>query len=224
MDRPQKSRTIIIISLFTAAISMICMLGWAFHLAFIQHIPMLAVLKFNSALCFFLFSSALLLFQYKPSPYNTLSFFILSLCGTAIGLITLFQFIFHFNTGIDQLFVSDPATPAYLNPFPGRMAFNSAVNFSLLGLGILGLTANKHVLNIISQYIFHLVTVIAVIVLIGISGRWDASTGTIGRGRLSTLDDRLRVKNRSLVRAELILDDLHGRTSLVLLRLAGIND
>ncbi|SDT46054.1 PAS domain S-box-containing protein [Mucilaginibacter mallensis] len=144
------------------------MLGWVFHIPVIQHIPMLAVLKFNSGLCFFLFSSALLLFQYKPSPYNTLSFFLLSLFGTAIGLITLLQFIFHFNTGIDQLFVGYRSTPTYLNPFPGRMAFNSAVNFSLLGLGMLGLTANKHVLNIISQYIFHLVSIISVIVLIGL--------------------------------------------------------
>lgn len=166
MDRPQTSRTIIIISLFTAAISMICMLGWAFHFADVQRIAIFDVFKFNAALCFFLFSCALLLFQNRFFKYNILLFFTLSTLGTIIGLITLFQFIFHFNTGIDQLFATDPVTPVSL--YPGRMAFNSSINFSLLGIGMLGLTTNKHIFKIISQYVFHLVSIISVIVLIGL--------------------------------------------------------
>ena len=166
MDRPQKSRTIIIISLFIMAVSVICMLGRAYHNANIQHIAIFDVFKFNAALCFFLFSGALLLFQYRLPKYNTLLFFVLSILGTTIGLITLFQFIFHFNTGIDQLFATDTATLAPLSP--GRMAYNSAINFSLLGIGMLALTANKRAINIASQYIFHLVSIISVIVLIGL--------------------------------------------------------
>jgi two-component system, sporulation sensor kinase E len=142
------------------------MLGRAFHIADIQRIPLFDVFKFNAALCFFLFSGALLLFQYRLPKYNTLLFFVLSILGTTIGLITLFQFIFHFNTGLDQLFATDSVTLAPLSP--GRMAYNSAINFSLLGIGMLGLTANKRAINIASQYIFHLVSIISVIVLIGL--------------------------------------------------------
>ncbi len=168
MDRPQKSRTIVIISLFTAAISMICMLGWVFHIPAIQGvIPGCDDIKFNTALCFIMFSCALLLSQHPFIKYNTIWFSALSLFVTSIGIITLAQYIFHFNIGLDQLFVTDPEIPTLIYPSPGRMAFNSSLNFSLLGLGLLSLTIDKRSFKIIAQYIFHLVTIISIIVLIG---------------------------------------------------------
>jgi two-component system, sporulation sensor kinase E len=168
MDRPQKSRTIIIISLFTIAAGIVSMGGWVFHIPAIQGvIPRFDDIKFNTALCFIMFSCALLLSQYPSIKYNTFWFFVLSLLGTSIGFITLAQYIFHFNTGLDQLFVTDPKTPRFASSSPGRMAFNSSLNFSLLGLGLLCLTVNKRSFKILAQYIFHLVTIISVIVLIG---------------------------------------------------------
>ena len=154
MDRPQKNRTVIIISLLTIVTGITVMVGWIFNIPVLQSmVPGFVAMKFNPALCFILFGSALLSTQYQTKKYNTLPFFILSLFGTLIALITLSQDFFHINTGIDQLFITDQTARSHKFPFPGRMAFNSSVNFILLGLGFLGLTTKNRSVHIISQCI-----------------------------------------------------------------------
>jgi len=168
MDRPQKNRTVIIISLLTIVTGITVMVGWIFNIPVLQSmVPGFVAMKFNPALCFILFGSALLSTQYQTKKYNTLPFFILSLFGTLIALITLSQDFFHINTGIDQLFITDQTARSHKFPFPGRMAFNSSVNFILLGLGFLGLTTKNRSVHIISQYFFHLVSILSAIALIG---------------------------------------------------------
>src|SRR5450631_645507 len=112
MDHPQKNRTVLIISLLTMATGFIVMIGWIFNVPVLQSIvPGFIAMRFNAALCFVLFGSALLTTQYYRPKYLTLVFFILSLLGTFIGLLTLSQDLFHFSTGLDQLFVTDKTIP-----------------------------------------------------------------------------------------------------------------
>jgi two-component system, sporulation sensor kinase E len=167
MDHPQKNRTIIIISLITIAIGVIVILGWVFKMQVLQSIvPAFEPMRFNTALCYVLFGSALMLTQYPAWKYG-IAFVILSLLGTLIGLITLSQNLFHFDAGIDQLFVMDHIKLSRSYPFPGRMAFNAAVSFSLLGLGFLALTIKSRIFRVISQCLFHIVTILSAIALIG---------------------------------------------------------
>jgi two-component system, sporulation sensor kinase E len=167
MDRPQKSRTIIAISLLSIIAGAIVMIGWIFNIPALQSIiPGFVSMKFNAALCFILFGSALLT-QYQIRKYNTPLFIIVSLLGTLIALLTISQDIFHFNTGIDQLFITDKTAQSPTFPFQGRMAFNSSVNFLLLGLGLLTLTTKNRLLYVVSQYLFHAVTILSAVALIG---------------------------------------------------------
>ena len=94
MDSPQKSRTIIFISLLTLITGLTVMVGWWFNIIALQNIiPVFGPMAFNAALCFVLFSTALLVSQYQPAKYNSL-FFILVLLGTSITVITISQDFF----------------------------------------------------------------------------------------------------------------------------------
>jgi PAS domain S-box-containing protein len=84
-----------------------------------------------------------------------------------IGLVTLLEFLFHFSIGIDELFVKDKQDELLKTLYPGRMAYNSAVDFSLLGLGFIMLIPGKRRTDLIAQYLFHSVTVLSAIALIG---------------------------------------------------------
>ncbi len=153
MDRQRKNRTLIIISLVTILAGLTVMIGWLLNIpAFQRIVPGFEAMRFNTALCFVLFAVALLLTQYQSSRYTRAIYFILSLLGTIIGLITVAQDLFHFTSGLDQLFVTDKTIPSYSIPFPGHMAFNASINFFFLGLGFLMLQFGKRPFNILSQF------------------------------------------------------------------------
>lgn len=168
MDRPQKNRTIITISLLTIILGLVIMGGWLFHIPSLASILAGHVaMRFNAALCFSLFGGAVLSSQYHIKKYNNPAFISLTLLGTIIAIATIYQDIFHVSTGIDQLFVNDNSLPSSGIPFPGRMAFNASASFCLLGIGLLMLFNNKPLFTTIAQYVFHAVTVISGIALIG---------------------------------------------------------
>jgi len=168
MDHPQKNRTIILLSLFTIAVSLVVMAGWILDIPVLKSIlPGFNNMKFNSAFCFVLFGGALLLTQYQTRKYNNLPFIILSLLSALFGLVTLIENLFHFDTGLDQLFIKDNTKLPSYYPFPGRMAFASAVDTFLLGAGLLMLVFQKKVFHIIAQYIFHIVNILSAVIFIG---------------------------------------------------------
>lgn len=168
MAEQQRSRTIIIISFITIAASLVVMTGWIFNIPVLkQIIPGFVSMVFNTALCFVLFSAALLLTQYAKGSFRSPAFIILSLTGTFIGLTTLLQFLFHFNTGIDELFVRDKEKISASHLYAGRMAFNASINVFLFGLGLLMLTVRRKVFDLAAQWLFHIVTFLSAIALIG---------------------------------------------------------
>jgi two-component system, sporulation sensor kinase E len=168
MDDRLNKNVLITISLLTVVAGTIVMAGWVFNLPALESIvPGFEAMRFNAALCFVLFGLALLLTQFRISPLNTAAFFLFAFLGTGIGLITLLQDLFHFNTGTDQFFVRDKTIPSYSIPFPGRMAFNASVNFFLLGAGFLTLKLKRRGWVFFSQVHFHLVTILSAIALIG---------------------------------------------------------
>ncbi len=164
----QKNRTITVISCITIATGIVVILGWLLNVpAFKQIIPGFVSMVFNTALSFVLFGVALLTTQYSKLKPRNLIFFFLSFAGTLLGFVTLLQFVFHFNTGLDELFVKDPAKIAANHLFSGRMAFNSAICITILGFGLLMLAVKKRAFDLFAQWAFHLVTIISAIALIG---------------------------------------------------------
>jgi PAS domain S-box-containing protein len=108
--------------------------GWlTVALALIQVLPGFPPMQYNTALGFMICGAALLaaaLDLRRPSA-------LLGSLAVLIGLATLFQFVFHSNLGIDELLVETYIFTGV--PDPGRMAPNSALALSLIGLALLGL-------------------------------------------------------------------------------------
>ena len=163
MTDTQKNRIIILVSCITIIVGVLVMLGWIFNIPDLkQLVPGFESMVFNVALCFVLFGVSLLLILHRTS-FKTIIFFTVSLTCTLIGLISLSQFLFHFNSGLDELFVKDNTKVSSVHLFPGRMAYNSAVNVSLLGLGFLMLTVKNRIMNLMAQYLLHAVTILSVV-------------------------------------------------------------
>jgi len=169
MELPQKIRnTILIISLLTLICGIVVMSAWWLDLPSLQRLFISRIsMKFNTGLCFALFGAALLALLPGNKTYSTVLFFLLAAAGTLLGLITFSQEVFGFNCGIDMFFITDKTPASPLLPFPGRMALNSSFNFSILGIGLLFIQSSRQLYRSCAQYIFHLVTLLSAIALIG---------------------------------------------------------
>ena len=99
-------------------------------------LPGLASMKANTALSFLLAAFSLWLAQERQENSNTRLRLRLSQVAaaavTVLSLLTLSEYVFGWELGIDQLFFKDTLSAAG-NSFPGRAAPNTVVAFLLLG-------------------------------------------------------------------------------------------
>jgi PAS domain S-box-containing protein len=119
-------------SFFLISLGAIVMAGWLTHSdSLVQVLPEFAPMQFNTALCFFLTGSGLL---FISGPWNAIA----HICGFLVmlmGALTLIEYSFSVNTGLDTLFVKPYAfTDTF---YPGRMAPNTALGFLLSGSALL---------------------------------------------------------------------------------------
>lgn len=118
----------------------IVLIGWAFDIAVLKSIlPGWFPMKANAAVCHILTGVALLLIARPPATSNPQravfsSRFCVLLVGL-VGLLTLCEYIFGWNPGIDQWLFREPAG-AVGTPHPGRMAQEAALNFVLLSVAL----------------------------------------------------------------------------------------
>ncbi len=111
------------------------LIGWMLDLAILKSvIPGAATMKANTALCFLLAGISLNLQTRKQRILMTR---IAKGCAIAVGaiaLITLCEYTFGWNLGIDELLISDPV--ATVESDPGRMGINTAIDFCLTGAAL----------------------------------------------------------------------------------------
>ena len=135
--------------------------GWVFDIPLLKSIlPGTASMKFNTALGI-LFSgvSLWLLREEEEKPGRKLIEQILAVVIILIGSLSMSEYLFEWDLGIDQLFVKDVITsPAN---FPGRMSQVTAICFVLTGFGFL-LIRSK-----LSQYFALGVAALSLLALIG---------------------------------------------------------
>ncbi|MEG4804698.1 PAS domain S-box protein [Microcoleus sp. ARI1-B5] len=133
------------------AIGCTVILGWIFDLQLLKSIlPGLASMKANTAICFILGGFSLLLQQRRRAELTTIKhqkidkilIFSVSYLIILISLLTLFQYSFNVDLGIDQLLFKDSSTLTALSA-PGRMAPNTAAAFLLLGSALLLLSVRR---------------------------------------------------------------------------------
>jgi hypothetical protein len=107
--------------------------GWAFHIGALKTVfPGFVSMKANTAVGFIFLGPALLCLVKKQKLFSV----IFAAAVALIGLLTFSEYVFGWKLGIDELIIKEDVGAA-LTAVPGRMAIVTAVNFFLLGAGLL---------------------------------------------------------------------------------------
>lgn len=118
-------------------LGLLVIIGWHSHsISLVQIHPSLSPMTYNTALAFLLAGLGFLAAIFRLPVFTRL-------CGAlvfSIGFVTLAEYLSGIDIGIDQFFVQDTFSINVSNP--GRMAINTALNFTLSGF-ILWLLGNS---------------------------------------------------------------------------------
>lgn len=165
MNRYTSRLFCVVSGIFALVLSIVVMAGWIFEdPSLIRINPAFTPMQFNAALCFVFCSIAILLLQtryHKP---------VLLVCAVtaSIAAITLVQYLFDMNYGIDTWFLV-PFTSEGTS-HTGRMAANTSVAITLLSVAIalnVGAQAPTRRLSFIALLLASLATSLGVAPLIG---------------------------------------------------------
>ena len=113
-------------------------LGWVLDNPYLKRIhPSLVTMKANTAVCLMLTAAAVILIQDPSmSPVKRRLSQLFAAIVALVGLITLSEHVFGWNSGLDQLLFYESRAEAGRS-FPGRMGVAASLNFSLLGPAML---------------------------------------------------------------------------------------
>ncbi len=169
-------------SLITICLGSSVLIGWYAHNeTLIQVMPYFAPMQYNTALGILLAGIGLAALIFRKT--------ILAVgCGGVIalvGLLTLLQYIFGLELGIDQLMMEPYITTR--TSHPGRMAPNTALCFLLYGFAII-LLSNYFVLtakqSLVGEFLGFFVLSLG---LIAIAGYMQGATGAYGWAQLTRM-------------------------------------
>src|SRR5215204_2171969 len=150
---------------FVFAIGFLVLIGWLFNIPALKSIlPGFATMKANTALAFML--AGISLWLSAAGNKNQRIDLLAKACAMIallMGLLTLSEYIFNRDLGIDQLLFKDSLTAA--NAHPGRMSLVTALNFSLLGFSLLLL--DHHPYRRLVEFFGITALLISVLALIG---------------------------------------------------------
>lgn len=135
------------LSILIAIIGFIMILGWIFNISMFESPgPNFSTVKSDLALCFVLIGISLWLLQTRIINKRKQQIaYLLAGIVILIGILTIMEYIFSLNLGMDQLlFIKDPGALNSLSP--NRMEFIAALNISLVGISLLllGKRMEKH--------------------------------------------------------------------------------
>jgi len=126
-------------SIFCMAVGGLVLCGWLLDIPLLKSIsPEWISMKANTAACFILAGASLWILREenipKPGRFLAMSF---AAVITLVGMLTLAEYTFQKDLGIDQLLFEE--VMPWGESSPGRMAPAAAVCFVLIGLALLGL-------------------------------------------------------------------------------------
>ncbi len=127
-----------IVSLLVALIGLLVLIGWLFKISILLSPGSgFSTIKSNTGLAFLLIGISLWFMQTKRiNIHNKQVAQVLAFIVLMFGFLTLIEYIFNLNLGIDQILFKE-ATGALNTSSPNRMALTTTFNFILAGLSIL---------------------------------------------------------------------------------------
>ncbi len=127
-----------IASIIAIIVGLVVIIGWILNIeSFKSILPNIVAMKANTALCFILIGISLFYLNEKQITRPKLR--ITQICAIIVGIIgflTIIEYLFNYNIGIDQLLFSEQVG-AVLTTNPGRMASTTAINFLIIGISLL---------------------------------------------------------------------------------------
>ncbi|MFB3895169.1 MAG: ATP-binding protein [bacterium] len=155
-------------SVIVILIGCMVLIGWVFNIGLLKSIlPNLVSMKANTAICFILSGISLLL-SIPENAKKSVKHIARGCAGLVllIGTMSLLEYIFQWNLGIDQLFFQDAAN-AIGTSNPGRMAPNTALNFIFIGFALLLLDVETNRHSCPFQYLILFAGIIALFAVVG---------------------------------------------------------
>ena len=138
-------------------LSTVVLLGYAFDLRALQSfVHDAAGMKVNSAIAILLASLALLRRKHPELPY-------LSIAVSLIGALTLSEYFWNSNFGIDDALFHDRNYYTY----PGRISQYASIGFMLLGLSLLPMNSPHRVMRQLSRALGFLTCALGALAIIG---------------------------------------------------------
>ena len=161
----QTTRITVLLVAAAAILCLISIAGWVFNFETISPIVPgfgWTGMKVNTSIGLLVAACSLLLPAggFKKNIKEVLAVFVILL-----GVITLSEYIFHWNAGIDELFFKEKTIPAGL--YPGRMIPMASLGFIFLGITLLLYSLNKKSLRKIADASAILMLAISFIALAG---------------------------------------------------------
>jgi len=156
-------------SLFIMAVGCLVLLGWTFDISLLKSTaPGFVTMKPNAALCFLIFGAALWFSTNNPFANN---YKLWAMRGGAvsvllIGLLTLAEFLFNINFGIDRILFSQQISDEE-DLYPGRMSPVSAFNFFILSAALLFRNVKIGKNFYPAQWLTLIVALMSLIIIIG---------------------------------------------------------
>jgi signal transduction histidine kinase len=127
-----------IASIVAIIVGLVVIIGWTFNIESFKSIfPNIVAMKANTALCFILIGISLFYLNEKQITKPKLR--IAQICAILVGIIgflTIIEYLFNYNIGIDQLLFKEQVG-AILTTNPGRMAETTSINFLIIGISLL---------------------------------------------------------------------------------------
>jgi PAS domain S-box-containing protein len=163
------SKTVTNVSVTVMVIAATALMVWIFNIPVRQTVMWHFIgVKFNTALCLLLISTTLYITQCDTFKYRRLLLLLMPVVVLVISYLSLSEYLFGVNIGIDELLVREGPVFNKAYPIPGRMAFNTSAELIYLASGFLLLQIDpRRIFIIIAQMLFHVVTILAAIGLVG---------------------------------------------------------
>lgn len=170
--------------LITTFAGLMVLIGWQFDLTILKTFGLGGVtMKPNAGALFLLSGLTLLLLQFAQSIAKWLARFF-SLLIILVGLLTLAQFVFTLNFGIDELLYRVTDTTGYISN-PSRIAANAALNFVFLGIVLYFLSLQRTRLNFFIEFCFVGAFSISVVGFLSFVFGFSDSAGATGYSRMA---------------------------------------
>ena len=155
-------QTIIAACTFNLIISLFVIASWLFNrLEILKLISSGSTMKFNTALLFSFISISILLYLKINKYFKIINIFLIN-SVIIMALLTLSQYIFNSNFGIDNFIIKD----TFSIDLPGRMSPATALCFLLLGIALWGMQSKKVLIRKSTQFMIFFIILISLIAIV----------------------------------------------------------